>query len=52
MMIKPLLKHWDQHYASPQEREIAQRENERAGWHELNQPDPAHDLPAGIWSAA
>jgi len=50
MMIKPLLKHWDMHYATPQEREIARRENERAGWHELNAPDPARDLPAGIWN--
>lgn len=52
MMIKPLLKHWDQHYATPQEREIARRENIRAGWQELNTPDPARDLPAGIWKAA
>lgn len=49
VMIKPLLKHWDQHYATEQEREIARRENERAGWHELNTPDPQRDLPRGIW---
>lgn len=42
MMIKPLLKDWDERYASPQEREIARRENERARWHELNdEPAPA-----------
>jgi len=35
-MIKPRLRHWDRHYASPQEREIARAENVRAGWHELN----------------
>lgn len=52
MMIKPLLKHWDEHYATPAEREIARRENERAGWHELNRPDPKRDLPAGIWKYA
>lgn len=40
LMIKPLLKHWDAHYATPQEREIARRENERAGWHELNDEAP------------
>lgn len=36
MMIKPLLKHWDEHYANEQEKEIAYRENARAGWHDLN----------------
>lgn len=39
MAIKPLLKHWDDHYATQQEREIAWRENARAGWHDLNPPD-------------
>ena len=42
MAIKPLLKHWDDHYASPQEREIAQAENARAGWHELNRDAQVH----------
>ncbi|TDU24206.1 alkane 1-monooxygenase/p-cymene monooxygenase [Panacagrimonas perspica] len=51
MMIKPLLKHWDQHYASKPEREIAYRENARAGWNELNESNPVKDLPAGIWHA-
>ena len=44
IMIKPLLKDWDERYASPQEREIARRENARAGWHELN----ASEAPAGV----
>lgn len=30
--IKPLLKDWDERYASPAERERAMQENERAGW--------------------
>jgi hypothetical protein len=34
--IKPLLRAWDRQHASPQEREIAQHENVRAGWAELN----------------
>lgn len=38
MMIKPLLRHWDAHYASEQELEIARAENARAGWHDLNEP--------------
>ena len=32
MMIRPLLKHWDEHYATQQERELARAENLRAGW--------------------
>lgn len=40
MMIKPRLMHWDRHYATPQEREIAEAENIRAGWEDLNE-DPA-----------
>lgn len=39
MAIKPLLKDWDERYASPQEREIARAENARAGWHDLNGDD-------------
>lgn len=50
MAIKPLLHHWDEHYASPQERELAYAENARAGWHDLNDDDsvdmPRHALPA------
>jgi len=42
MMVKPLLKHWDNHYATPQEREIARAENIRAGWAELNEDEPEH----------
>ncbi|TAM09354.1 MAG: hypothetical protein EPN72_00635 [Nevskiaceae bacterium] len=51
-VIKPLLKDWDAHYATPQEREIAYAENARAGWHDLNGGLPmppeksAHLLPA------
>ncbi|MES2262639.1 MAG: fatty acid desaturase [Pseudomonadota bacterium] len=42
MLIKPLLRDWDRCYASPQEREIAEAENVRAGWDELNaQPEAA-----------
>ncbi len=51
MMIKPLLKHWDEHYATPQEREIARRENARAGWHDLND-DAAPDQPDALALAA
>lgn len=40
LMIKPLLKDWDERYATPQEREIARAENARAGWHELNDEVP------------
>ena len=50
MMIKPLLKHWDMHYATPQEREIARRENARAGWHDIDTPDPVRDLPVDSWN--
>jgi fatty acid desaturase len=35
-LLKPLLKDWDRRYASPQEREIAESENVRAGWDDLN----------------
>ena len=31
-LIRPLLKHWDEHYATQQERELARAENLRAGW--------------------
>lgn len=41
--IKPLLKHWDQHYATPQEREIARAENIRAGWSDLNEDESPAD---------
>lgn len=37
-VIKPRLRDWDERFATPQEREIAWRENARAGWHELNPP--------------
>ena len=37
-----VLKHWDEHYANEQEREIAARENIRAGWLELNNNDSSH----------
>ena len=51
MMIKPLLRHWDAHYASEQEREIARAENARAGWHDLNAPaDTAR--PDDAWFGA
>jgi hypothetical protein len=36
-LVKPLLRDWDRRYASPQEREIAEAENVRAGWEELNE---------------
>lgn len=36
-VIKRRLAHWDAHYATDEEREIAWRENERAGWHDLNE---------------
>lgn len=35
-MIKRRLAHWDANYATDEEREIAWRENARAGWHDLN----------------
>lgn len=48
MAMKPLLKYWDEHYANAQEREIAARENERAGWNELNGDGvPVSTLVAG-----
>lgn len=37
LTIKPLLRDWDERYASPQELEIARAENARAGWHDLNE---------------
>jgi Fatty acid desaturase len=37
MMIRPRLAHWDRHYASLQERELAEVENVRAGWSDLNE---------------
>lgn len=41
-MIRVRLAHWDEHYATLQERELAEVENERAGWSDLNaQPDLA-----------
>jgi alkane 1-monooxygenase/p-cymene monooxygenase len=43
MMIKPLLKDWDETRATEPEREIARRENARAGWHELNEPYHVND---------
>jgi hypothetical protein len=49
MAIKPLLRQWDEEYATPQEREIAWAENARAGWHELN-PQPLQH-PAGAAAA-
>ena len=38
MAIKPLLRDWDERFANQQERELAQAENARAGWHDLNEP--------------
>lgn len=35
-MIRPRLAHWDRHYANAQERELAEVENERAGWGGIN----------------
>lgn len=35
-MIRPRLQHWDAHYANPQERELAEVENVRAGWSDIN----------------
>lgn len=32
LIIQPLLKDWDQRYASPAERKLAMQENARAGW--------------------
>lgn len=32
MIIKPALKRWDTEFASPDERELAKAQNERAGW--------------------
>jgi hypothetical protein len=37
MVLKPLLGDWDRRYASLQEREIAEAENIRAGWEDLNE---------------
>lgn len=37
-IIKPRLRDWDERFATQQEREIAWRENERAGWQDLNPP--------------
>lgn len=43
-MIRPRLAHWDRHYANAQERELAEVENERAGWGRLNaEPGIARD---------
>ncbi|WP_428313332.1 fatty acid desaturase [Hydrocarboniphaga sp.] len=50
MMIKPLLKDWDERYANQQEREIARAENARAGWHDLNDDDAI--VPGGAYAAA
>lgn len=36
MMIRGKLHHLDRHYATPQERELAEAENCRAGWGDLN----------------
>ncbi len=35
-MIRPRLAAWDRDYATPQERELAEAENVRAGWADLN----------------
>lgn len=41
-MIRPRLAQWDACYATPQERELAEVENARAGWSDLNpKPDLA-----------
>lgn len=50
MMIRPLLADWDRRYATQQEREIAARENERAGWGDLNTDDP--DFGSALPAAA
>lgn len=48
-MIRPLLRDWDRRYASPQEREIAEAENVRAGWDDLNEePDVARRRFAAV----
>jgi hypothetical protein len=39
-MVRPRLKHWDRHYANRQERELAEVENIRAGWADLNDDAP------------
>lgn len=36
-MIRPRLKDWDRNYANRQERELAESENIRAGWGDLNE---------------
>ncbi len=36
-MIRPRLAEWDRSYATPQERELAEAENIRAGWSDLNE---------------
>lgn len=46
MAIKPLLRDWDENYASPQEREIARAENARAGWHDLNESPAVYESAA------
>jgi hypothetical protein len=51
LMMKPLLKHWDEHYANDQEREIGARENARAGWHELNNDESPTTPSAGLAAA-
>jgi toluene methyl-monooxygenase len=48
MIIMPLLRDWDERYASPQERELARAENAHAGWPQwLDEPPKAVPANAG-----
>jgi alkane 1-monooxygenase len=42
-IAKPLLQHWDTHYANPVEQRLAMEENARAGWLQWVNPKAAQD---------
>ncbi|WP_290866572.1 alkane 1-monooxygenase [Aquabacterium sp.] len=43
MIIKPALREWDAHYATPEERKLAAEQNRKAGWEDWSaQPAASH----------
>lgn len=48
-ILQPHLRHWDLHYATPAERELARTANRRAGWPDWFVDAPS---PSGLATAA
>lgn len=51
-IAKPRLRHWDEHFASPAERELAMAANRKAGWPEWVDTTPKSATQSGVRGAA